>query len=735
MKGSKPARSKGRQPSPPSTASPARPVLRRPAAWLPGPLVAIFVLRPLYPSESVAVEGDGLVVAILWLLLLAAWAWALLREPRARILAGWPDLALGLLAIWHSIAAVRAFFWGSPRPALNMLWEWVGLAAAFFLARQSFRTGLERRAVAAVMIAVAATVSVYGLYQVAIELPATRALYQQASDETLREAGLWFPPGSPQRQVFEQRLESREPMATFALANSLAGFLAPWSVAVLAVALFCGQRPGWKARAGAAGLLIPLGLCLLLTKSRSAYLAVGAGTVALGGLWWSSRPRAMPLRRVLLAAGLAGFLLALVVAGAIGLGQLDAEVLSEAPKSLGYRMEYWRATLAIIRDAPVFGCGPGNFQEWYTAYKLPEASEEIADPHNFLFEVWATAGSPAALLLCVFLAAFAVCNLRSREAAGQEACPPTMRPGADEAPPRGPATIYLGGLAGLGLLLPIGAMSAAPPSLVVAPLGLLAGGATLVLLDGWVRRGEDAAATWTVAAAVMLLHLLFAGGIGFPGVAASLWLLLALALNTRGCGCREVPRRVAYAALLIAAGLIAGCFFTGYRATVRAQAALQRAYANPARAREALAAAAEADRWAVQPRGLLADLAFQEWLEQPTPAAFHRFETLVAETLLRAPRSASRRHGFGVKFVEAYARSGDSAKLAQGIETLRAAARLYPNNCRFHAELAEAYRLAGDMEGYARERKEALRLDQATPHLDKKLSDEQRLWLERNNPG
>ncbi|MDI9446719.1 MAG: hypothetical protein QM844_21365, partial [Planctomycetota bacterium] len=162
MKGSKPARSKGRQPSPPSTASPARPVLRRPAAWLPGPLVAIFVLRPLYPSESVAVEGDGLVVAILWLLLLAAWAWALLREPRARILAGWPDLALGLLAIWHSIAAVRAFFWGSPRPALNMLWEWVGLAAAFFLARQSFRTGLERRAVAAVMIAVAATVSVYG---------------------------------------------------------------------------------------------------------------------------------------------------------------------------------------------------------------------------------------------------------------------------------------------------------------------------------------------------------------------------------------------------------------------------------------------------------------------------------------------------------------------------------------------------------------------------------------------
>ncbi len=746
MTGSKRARSKGPRrneytpASPASQASPAGPSRRRAAAWLSGGAAALFVLRPLYPSESVAVEGDGLVVVMLWLLLLAAWAWALLREPHGRIRVGWPDLALGLLAIWHSMAAAGAFFWGSPRPALNMLWEWLGLAAAFFLARQSFRSGLERRAAAAVMIAVAATVSVYGLYQVAIELPATRALYQRASDETLQQAGVWFPPGSPQRQVFEQRLASREPMATFALANSLAGFLAPWSIAVLAITLLCAGRVGWKMRAAVAGLLVPLGACLLLTKSRSAYLAVGAGSLVLCGQWWSGRSRAMPVRRVLLAAGLAVLVLALGVAGALALGQLDAEVLSEAPKSLGYRMEYWRSTLAMIGDAPVFGCGPGNFQEWYTAYKLPEASEEIADPHNFLFEVWATAGTPAALLLCGFLAAFALCALRKQEAAvqetaGMETCPPSLQPGAAGASPGSPAAIYLGGLAGLGLLVPIGAMSAAPPSLVVPAMGLLIGGAALVLLDGWVRRGEDSAATWTVAAAVMLLHLLFAGGIGFPGVASSLWLLLALGLNARGCGCREVSRRIGYAALLAAAGLIAGCFFTGYGATVRARTALQRAYADPTRAEEALAAAAEADRWGVEPRGLLADWAYEEWLKQPSQAAFTRFEKLVEETLLRAPRAASRRHGFGVKFVEAYARSGDPAKLAKGIETLDTAVRLYPNNCRFRADLAEAYRLAGDEKGYARERKEALRLDQVTPHLDRKLSDEQRQRLERNEAG
>ena len=43
----------------------------------------------------------------------------------------------------------------------------------------------------------------------------------------------------------------------------------------------------------------------------------------------------------------------------------------------------------------MLGVGPGNFQQTYPAYKLPQASESVADPHNFLLEVWATAGGPA----------------------------------------------------------------------------------------------------------------------------------------------------------------------------------------------------------------------------------------------------------------------------------------------------------------------------------------------------
>ena len=60
-------------------------------------------------------------------------------------------------------------------------------------------------------------------------------------------------------------------------------------------------------------------------------------------------------------AGLAG---AAIVIGlvAVYFGGLDVQVLSEAPKSVLYRLEYWQATARVIAQYPIFGCGPGNFQ-------------------------------------------------------------------------------------------------------------------------------------------------------------------------------------------------------------------------------------------------------------------------------------------------------------------------------------------------------------------------------------
>ena len=119
------------------------------------------------------------------------------------------------------------------------------------------------------------------------------------------------------------------------------------------------------------------------------------------------------VRRIALAAGVA---VSLAVAAIVVSGGFDQQRLAGAGKSLGYRLEYWRSTLAMIGDHPWLGCGPGQFQDAYTQYKLPQASEEIRDPHNFVLEVWATAGSPAALALVVGLALFVYRVTRSRAA-------------------------------------------------------------------------------------------------------------------------------------------------------------------------------------------------------------------------------------------------------------------------------------------------------------------------------
>jgi len=194
----------------------------------------------------------------------------------------------------------------------------------------------------------------------------------------LRQSGQWFEPGSSERQQFENRLQSSEPMATFALANSLAGYLAAWLLVAVGIAV--ATLVADRARLGRVlqtlfAIVLLAGGCLLLTKSRSAYLALAAGLLLL--------PFSVPAVRQTFRRRLAWMSIAvagvLLVAG-VAVRGVDSAILTEAGKSLGYRLEYWQSSWAMIKGHPWFGCGPGNFQDCYTQYKLPQASEEIQDP-------------------------------------------------------------------------------------------------------------------------------------------------------------------------------------------------------------------------------------------------------------------------------------------------------------------------------------------------------------------
>ena len=388
-----------RTPSPAALQPARRTVAALWRPWLLGGMMAIMVARPMFPSESAASFGDGLTAVMLWIAL--AVFWLLGRSPGrgSRSASDGPTPPCVLLVRWHTVAAVLAVAHGTPRPAMNMLWEWIGMGLCFFLARQLIDTAREARAVVAVMIALAVALSGYGLYQRAYELPgrggrSTRPIPIGA----LHNVGLWMPPNSPGRKLFEDRLANVEPTATFALTNSLAGFLTPWLVVLAGLigsTLRKGKRP-WAMIVA----LIPIAACLLLTKSRSGY--AGGGRRAVVGVAIFCREKKFA------SVGNCPLPLAVVVALLISAAAVveGPAVLGRASKSFGYRLQYWQSSLRMIAAHPWFGCGPGNFQEVYTQYKLPEASEEIADPHNFLIEIWATAGTPAALAFLGVLGCF-----------------------------------------------------------------------------------------------------------------------------------------------------------------------------------------------------------------------------------------------------------------------------------------------------------------------------------------
>ena len=458
-------------------------------------------------------------------------------------------------------------------------------------------------------------------------------------------------------------LFSNELFSTFALPNSLAGFIVGPLVLALAVSLQNLVRrdapgPRWVRLAMAAPVILVLLVCLILTKSRSAWVGL---LVAMIYWAWHTR-RDIPVH-VLLSTGLGGLGLvtALVLAG-LATGRLDREVLTQSTMSLRYRWEYWQGTWGVITEgagdlesilrSPYlwWGVGPGNFGSHYPKYKLPVASEEIQDPHNLFLEVWSTAGVWALLALCGALA-WALGNIFGRSRLVEESEGPSSTDrrrrrdsGRDatvdqlertdehrELDDRASRTAWLVGLMGVGgwaLVVVLGQLN--PFEAQMAERWLILGmswlAALMLGMPLWQRLPIPAAAFGAAVVAVVI-NLLAAGGIGYPTVALCLWSMLALGLNLRddrSCGrLREYESRippfvlaVGWAALLgTFAGLIAP-FWRCEAAIARAQAAVSHLPPDVERADEEYKIAVAADRHSARAVGELANLHYRVWLQQ-----------------------------------------------------------------------------------------------------------------------
>jgi hypothetical protein len=701
----------------------------------------LLAARYLQPTEAV-VFGETLWQAQLWLVGAALWCWSSFRSGRRSLSFSPLDGLVAIIVVGHALSTIPVFLEGGDRRgAVNVVWEWAGLAATVFLVRQLLPSiGRSRlvTAFAGMMVGIAAL----GIWQHHVSFPETAARYdlltsteaqlskriadgnatsseRRQFDDVRRKLGdFGIPADAAARRQLESRIKfSSEPFGTFGLTNTLGGLLA----AALPILLSCVS---WRDRTWrGVGVLAAIGIvfyCLLLTKSRTAWVGLAAG--GLGAIALHS-VRGKVDRRIMYA--IAAMLIAVLVAGAAVLasGGLDREVLSEAPKSLRYRLDYWTGALEVLRERPILGTGPVNFRSYYLEHRPIGASEEIAAPHNLFLDIW-TAGGLISLLALVGLLVYAAwCLLRSRS---------SHEPAKDAIEVRPSWSAFeIGTFVAFPVVFLVFFVSGSGFDWRLAGIAAVAAAALLCLN----RSNASAANIVGLGAgfAALSVHLLGADGIELPAVVQTL-LIYVLCIE------REGERAIKSTGVLAGAGVLtllaAGCLLTGLTPVLNAGALMSRAEAalregDPS-ADRLLGEAIAADPLALTARRMQAELATSRARSTGRAADLVTARREWDSILSDEPRSIADRTRLAALLLDLA--DGDLKRQEEAVTLLSEAVRLSPTDAELRVRLARAALAAGDSKTAAEQAEEALTLDRintAEGHTDILLDESTRREMER----
>jgi cytochrome c-type biogenesis protein CcmH/NrfG len=725
---------------------------------------ALFAARFLVPAES-AEEGETLWIVCGWLLVAGCAAWLAARTGRFKLRLGFPEAMLALLVLGQVLSALLAAAGdGHGRAAVNMLWEWLGIAIAFAMLRNVFHESHGRGRICSLLLTCGVLLAGLGIWQRFVWYPRIAETYLEWErltaeggdplrlDELRRELGpeLTGLSGGSQLALRQRVLESNEPFGRFALANTLAGALACFFVLASVLVADRWRLSSRWTRTLMIGIVGLIGFSLLLTKSRTAWTGALCGAIAVAGTLLVRDSVAGSVRRVLLTLASISGAMVLVAAVAVPLGLIDRQVFTEAPKSLSYRFQYWRGAWEVISEHPLLGVGPGNFRSHYLLHKLPGASEEISDPHNALLDVWATGGlfGLAGLLGLAALAGRRVWRLARQR--------PELDPRPSRAPP-GPSQYrswtWLAGLLGCGLVFVASLLLQARMDNQVLVLAMSCPAAAWHVASLVQTDQRDAAVQFAgMGGAVALsVHLSGAGGIAMPAVvllALVCWFCLvrgdAAATTTMPFRRRLefTSPRSGYVCAAVCVLLLAACLWSALVPVTIAHFELLAGDEellvdqNPRRAIDHFERAASADRLDPAPWTQLGMAHFALWQAGARDAPEHFDQALAAlETAIDRDRLNPRAWLLlGDLWMRRFRRSQEQKDALQAAAAIEQAIRRYPHAADIRAMYAEA--LSGADEAH-HAREEAIRaieldnLNQAAGHVDKYLPPATRRRMEQ----
>ena len=761
----------------------------------------LLLARWFVPTEGTA-EGDTLWLTSLTLAAAAGFCWWMSRVSFERFRFEKLDVAVWLLCGAHVLSALIVIVTeGNKRAATNMLWEWLGIAVMFSLMRQTI-TSHSRTKFLRTMLVVTTALTCYGIWQPTFWYPSNVREYEElraeldsveaSSDLSLQErikrqrelraefVSQGIPLSGPQQKLFEIRLrDSKEPLGFFALTNTFSGFMA------MTLVLLTGTLLNWLLPAATddesksvgkiprvpvavvVSVFLLVAYCLFLTKSRSAW---GGSLVGLGTLICLLIARSKSganLKRMLRIVIIGAVALALLAGLAIATGALDVEVLSEASVSLRYRMEYWTSTWDVIVDHPLFGTGPGNFRDNYLRHKLPQASEEIADPHQFMLDVAANAGAIGLLGLGAFLAilgrlVWPLCRPRKETTAAELTNDSATEVDSNAA---SRSAIFVAGIA----IVAGEWLFSARVSWHVCSICLLAVGLDFLLSTVLTRSKSDSERSGTqlkipalsvVAATVAIfVHLSASGGIAMPAVIGVVLAFAAVlsvdsaALFPPGrdetstadsnLSCKSetnvigvVPLNGSCLNAALFGGLAAvGCAMTAFSPVMQSSSLLQLAdyeavSGQPVRRVISLYnSAAKADTLSSEPYTRMSQYYLHQWKQTRDPEHFDRSIENAEKARALSPHSPQITHDIGYAWLVRATLSSpkNESAITSAVAELQNALKMYPTHPTWTAETAQAFELAGQSGKAAETAGRALELDglnRNAGHEDRYLPEE-----------
>jgi len=731
----------------PSSASASAPE-SRPAAtdWSMVALAGLLGARFFTVAES-ADQGDTLWLAVLTFAVVAIQHWLRWRAGQGIRNLDRVDAAAIALVAPHLVSALAVVLdAGQKRAAINLAWEWLSSLVLWFEFRSVLASGRGATLIRTVLV-LGVALAGYGIWQNQVWYRHNAALVNEHEelnnranslsnverlrmDEIARQLGPDFQSatGGTRKMLLDRFRSSTEPIGCFGLANTFSGVLVVSLWLSLATGLRVRAAPSRTMQWAAIAVFAVVGLCLLMTKSRTAVV----GLLVAGGLYGFVGRTGKWYRQGTIAA------LTVMVSGAalLGLalltGLIDREVISESPKSLRYRLEYWSATSQVILDHPWLGVGPGNFRSHYLHHKLKGASEEILDPHNLLLDVWANGG----VVAWAGLVALLIWGVRT----GWRAVMFEINSGAQSLPTTRRSEGAWAAAAGSGLIAAQQALFGG--GIETRILGFLI---ICPILGGWLssRTGTLRAGAIWAAWFALSIHLCGAGGIAMP-VIFQLWCLLLAALVTppHQLQAQDTPAPQPASdndsrwPIGIAVGLGAlavVCLKTALlpNALCRSEISFARdtisTTGHRAMAEQHLLTAAKSDPLSPEPWGLLMSLRSSGGPEE-LEAAIEAGEAAIS----RNPENPLHYEVLGDLL--ASQEPGTAETRQQAIDWYQMAAERYPNSVRIRTSLALVLDSAGQTKAAAEQASLAIELDdlnQAAMHADKVLPPEKRQRLEQ----